>query len=110
MSPAQKSRKPASLACPAASKRLEVTYKGRVQGVGFRFNVEQAALVCGVTGWVRNEHNGDVQMVAEGAEDKLVGLLEAIRKSPVGRHIVREQIRWESSKNEFSDFCIEFHC
>lgn len=95
---------------PSASKRMEVTYKGRVQGVGFRFNAEQAALGRAVTGWVRNEHNGDVTLVAEGRESSLLGVLDDIRKSPVGRHIQKEQIRWCPCRNEFDDFRIEYHC
>lgn len=90
-------------------KRLEVTYKGRVQGVGFRFNAEQAALGCGVTGWVRNEPNGDVMLVAEGPESCLSKLLDAVRECPVGRHITKQQIRWEPCRNEFTDFRIEYH-
>jgi|APTNR8051073442_1049403.scaffolds.fasta_scaffold191318_1 acylphosphatase len=93
-----------------ASKRVEVTYKGRVQGVGFRFSAEQVALGCGVCGWVRNEHNGDVMLVAEGPESKLIAMLEGIRKCSVGRHITKEQVQWEPCRNEFNDFRIEYHC
>lgn len=106
------SKKAAARKVPSASaaKRVEVTYKGRVQGVGFRFSAEQVALGCGVCGWVRNEHNGDVMLVAEGPEAKLNAMLEGIRKCPVGRHIIKEQVRWEPCRNEFDDFRIEYHC
>ncbi len=104
------SPKPKKTAPASAPKRVEVTYKGRVQGVGFRFNAEQVALGCGVLGWVRNEHNGDVMLVAEGPEAKLTAMLEGIRKCPVGRHITKEQIRWEPCRNEFDEFRIEYHC
>jgi acylphosphatase len=107
-----KPARPSGSANPKASafpKRLEVVYKGRVQGVGFRFNVEKVALQCGVTGWVRNENNGDVHVVAEGPESALNELLEAVRQSPVGRFVGREQVRWEIFKHEFSDFKIEYH-
>lgn len=119
--PAPKKKKPSVRPCaapsggrpsaapPSAMMRVEVTYRGRVQGVGFRFNAEQVALQCGVTGWVRNEHNGDVMMVAEGRETQLKELLEGIRRCPVGRHIAKEQVRWEACRNEFCDFKIEYH-
>lgn len=89
--------------------RVEVTYKGRVQGVGFRFNAEKVALECGVKGWVRNEQNGDVQLVAEGSRAVLDQMLEGIRQCPVGRHIAKEHVRWEPCRNEFDDFRIEYH-
>ena len=98
-------------AAPAASgfpKRLEVVYKGRVQGVGFRFNVEQAALALKLVGWVRNENNGDVTLVAEGPENSLQQLLEDVRKSRVGRFVRKEQVRWEPFRKEFNDFKIEY--
>lgn len=98
-----------SAECFSPRMRLEVTYRGRVQGVGFRFNAEQVALECGVTGWVRNEHNGDVMMVAEGSEACLKELLEGVRKCPVGRHITKEQITWSPCRDEFDDFRIEYH-
>lgn len=92
-----------------ACERVEVTYKGRVQGVGFRFCAEKVALEIGVRGWVRNEHNGDVSMVAEGGREELLSLLEGIQNSPVGRHISKALVRWEPFRGEFDDFRIEYH-
>lgn len=111
---APKAPKAAKAACKPvpASKlpmRVEVVYKGRVQGVGFRFCAEKAALECGVCGWVRNEHNGDVKLVAEGPEAILLQTLECIRQSPVGRHIRKESVEWSACRNEFCDFRIEYH-
>ena len=49
-------------------KRYYVIYKGRVQGVGFRFTVQMAAEKYGCTGWVRNLDDGDVDMEIQGEE------------------------------------------
>lgn len=59
-------------------ERLEATVRGRVQGVGFRRYVRGWARRLGLTGWVRNEPDGSVRLVAEGepaALDRLVRLL-----------------------------------
>ena len=44
---------------------------GRVQGVGFRYYVEDIALGMNISGWVRNLSDGTVEIDAEGEEDKL---------------------------------------
>lgn len=63
-------------------KRLEATVTGRVQGVGFRDYAKREARRLGLTGWVRNEPDGSVCVVAEGPEEALDGLVEALREGP----------------------------
>ena len=46
--------------------RREVHFTGRVQGVGFRYFVMNAAEELGLTGWVRNRRDGSVEVLAEG--------------------------------------------
>ena len=49
-----------------------------MQGVGFRYFVQRAANAIGLTGWVRNLDNGDVEVYAVGAQpqiDELAGML-----------------------------------
>ena len=59
-----------------------VTVAGRVQGVGFRFFAERAARELGVTGWVRNLPDGNVESLAEGEEDAVARYLERLREGP----------------------------
>ncbi len=51
--------------------RIEVCARGRVQGVGFRFFIDDCAAQAGVSGYVRNIPDGSVSIVAEGKEDVL---------------------------------------
>ncbi len=55
--------------------RIRVVVKGRVQGVYYRATTQQQALAIGVTGWVRNLDNGDVEFEAQGTEEQLARLL-----------------------------------
>jgi acylphosphatase len=57
---------------------------GRVQGVGYRWFVRETARALGLSGWVRNEPDGDVLVVAAGTVDELQSLAAAMRDGPPG--------------------------
>ncbi len=61
--------------------------KGRVQRVGFRLFVEDAARRENVRGYVRNEHDGSVEVVAEGDADAMHRFEMAIRRGPNGARV-----------------------
>lgn len=102
--PAPKKKK----ASPPPRERVHLFYTGRVQGVGFRHTTEEIALSLGLTGWVRNLHDGRVEVVAEGSREALDELVERIRQGFLGTHIKKCDCSWERPTGEFSDFCVEF--
>jgi acylphosphatase len=53
-----------------------------VQGVGFRYFVEQSAQALGVKGWVRNVDDGSVEVYAVGTHDQLSELAGLLWKGP----------------------------
>ena len=62
----------------AGRERLTAVVSGRVQGVGFRRYVRTWARKLDLVGWVRNEPDGTVRLVAEGGAaslDRLVRLM-----------------------------------
>lgn len=56
--------------------------QGRVQGVGYRYFVQREADVLGLTGFVRNLPDGNVEVVAEGGEPALAQLEARLREGP----------------------------
>jgi acylphosphatase len=56
--------------------------RGRVQGVGFRWFVEREAHMLGIAGWVRNNADGSVEVLAMGSRDQLLGLRSRLRSGP----------------------------
>jgi acylphosphatase len=72
-----------------ADVRLEATVRGRVQGVGYRYFVVRSARRLGLSGWVANEHDGSVRVVAEGNEASIQELEEALRVGPPGAVVDR---------------------
>ena len=56
--------------------------RGRVQGVGFRWFVEREAHILGIAGWVRNNPDSSVEVLAMGTTDQLAGLRSRLREGP----------------------------
>jgi acylphosphatase len=54
-----------------ALMHYDIRIKGMVQGVSFRENCLKKALSLGISGWVRNDPDGNVSVVAEGDGKKL---------------------------------------
>ena len=62
--------------------QARLTISGRVQGVGFRDWLMDAALALGLTGWVRNRTDGAVEALIVGEEDAVGQMIEACRRGP----------------------------
>lgn len=56
--------------------------RGRVQGVGFRWFVEREAHILKIAGWVRNNPDGTVEVLAMGTAGQLAGLHGRLREGP----------------------------
>jgi acylphosphatase len=86
--------------------RLEAGVRGRVHGVGYRYFVVSKAMRLGLTGWVSNEQDGSVRVVAEGPRADLDDLLDALREGPASA-IVEDVIHdWLPYTGRWSDFGI----
>jgi acylphosphatase len=92
----------------SAQKQLYGLFSGHVQGVGFRFTVCRIAEGFSITGYVRNLGNGDVELVAEGAEPELSEFIYAIRNSQLRRYIVQDRVTWKAATGEFDRFGVSF--
>ena len=86
------------------SQRITVRYEGRVQGVGFRYTAVSLAQNLDLTGYVKNEFDCSVSLVAEGEEESLMELLQAIRRSNLGKYISNELVRRSAATGEFTGF------
>jgi acylphosphatase len=65
---------------------------GRVQGIGFRFFTQTAAVHEGVYGWVRNVPDGRVEVEAEGEAEALERFEHHIRHGPPGARVERVDV------------------
>ncbi len=69
-----------------------VRYSGTVQGVGFRETSRRIAQDFKLRGWVKNEPDGSVALIATAEAAEIEAFLKAIRESRLGALIDREVI------------------
>ena len=67
--------------------------RGRVQGVGFRYFTQAAAVRAGVVGWVRNNPDGTVEIAATGEPAAVAQLEQEIRNGPSGARVDQVAVR-----------------
>jgi acylphosphatase len=73
---------------------------GRVQRVGFRWFVQQAATRCGINGTVKNLTDGRVEFSAQGDSQQMERFLKEVRQGPAGSRVdslVTSQLPRDSS-------------
>jgi acylphosphatase len=84
--------------------QLHAIIEGRVQGVGFRYFVEENAVDLGLTGWVRNCWDGSVEVKAEGKRPALDRLLTAVQRGPRSAFVTNVRTEWLPTTGEFASF------
>lgn len=89
-------------------KRLEVYIFGRVQLVMFRDFTQRKAKSLGLTGIVKNLPDGSVFVVAEGKEEKLLRLLEKLKKGSLLSRVDKLEEKWLEATGKFINFKILF--
>ncbi|KOT81869.1 acylphosphatase [Streptomyces rimosus subsp. pseudoverticillatus] len=70
--------------------------RGLVQGVYYRDTCRQLAEESGVTGWVRNLHNGDVEALFEGSPENVTRLVHWAAKGPGAAEVTKCAVTAES--------------
>jgi acylphosphatase len=87
-------------------KSIHMMVDGHVQGVGFRYFVYDYANSKGLTGWVRNRIDGQVEITAEGPYGDLDALLEHVRRGP-GRSMVTDvKFEWYTTQQRYDKFML----
>ncbi len=63
-------------------KECSFTVHGKVQGVWFRAWTRDMARELGVTGWVRNKSDGNVEGAVQGNDDLIATFIERLHDGP----------------------------
>lgn len=87
----------------------EFWIKGLVQGVGFRYFIAQKAEAYGLTGWTRNNPDGTVTAVVEGAADSVDKLQTALNRGLSRSHVEIVKRKDSNYEGKFKGFDIRFY-
>ncbi len=86
-------------------ERREIRFRGRVQGVGFRYTTQHVAKDFDVTGFVQNLPDGRVLLVAEGDSREIDRFVLAILQR-LGHYVMDYETKVLPPTNEFRGFGI----
>ncbi len=88
--------------------RVHLRISGNVQGVFFRARTREKAEELGVKGWVANESDGTVSVVAEGPENKINDLVDWCHSGPSTAQVENVEVTQATYMGEFDDFHIRY--
>ena len=88
-------------------KELKIEIYGLVQGVNLRRNLANFAKLLGLKGFIRNNKDGSVIVVAQGPEKKLEELLLWVQKAPFPAKVNAMSYNWYEPESEHEPFKIE---
>ncbi|MGB5156981.1 acylphosphatase [Desulfobacterium sp. N47] len=86
--------------------RVHVIISGKVQGVFFRMETKRVADSSNVSGWVKNNSDGTVEAVFEGAQDAVDSVVKWCRKGPSHSKVSHVDKAEEDYKDKFKGFDI----
>lgn len=89
-------------------KRLELVIFGKVQGIFFRKFVKEKSEELKLDGFVENQADGTVKVIAEGEEKKLQKLIEICKTGSKLAQVKNIEINWLNPTQEYKDFIVKY--
>jgi len=88
--------------------RAHIVIRGRVQGVFYRSFTQGVARSLGLSGWVRNMHDGSVEAVFEGEKKKIEEGIRQLRQGPPYARVDDLETEWQPFSGEFAGFSMRY--
>lgn len=93
---------------PDGPKAALVLVRGRVQGVGFRYEARSFAKALGLRGWVKNLDDGGVETWAQGPAEAVDRYLAWLHQGPPGARVELVDAAEREPLASYSSFTIEY--
>jgi acylphosphatase len=88
--------------------QYEITIKGRVQGVGYRYFAAQKATEMGIKGWVKNAVDGSVIVVAQGIEEEIETFIDYLYLGPTRSRVDQISKVKFNTLSDFNNFSVKY--
>ncbi len=85
-------------------EQVRLVVSGRVQGVFFRDSARRKAKKIGLVGWVMNQEDGTVKIMAEGEKDKLEEFIQWCYNGPIMAKVDKVKEEWKTAQEKFDKF------
>lgn len=88
------------------ARAAQVSIRGVVQGVGFRYFVYRRANDMGLTGWARNRPDGSVEVYIEGDHSVINAMIDELRIGPPAASVTDVAVSWREPTGGYQSFDI----
>ena len=88
---------------------IEAIVSGRVQLVMFRDYAQRSARALGLLGFVQNNKNGTVMLVAQGGKENLEKFVGRLKKGSFLSNVESVFVEWRTPREVFKDFEIHYY-
>lgn len=89
-----------------AQIRARLKVRGTVQGVFYRASARDEGERLGLTGWVRNLPNGDVEALVEGPAALVEQFIDWCKVGPPAARVAEVEVEPEQWRGEFQRFSV----
>ena len=88
--------------------QAHVIVSGVVQGVGYRYFVMKLARKWELTGWVKNIHTGEVEILVEGPKGLIESLIKELWTGNPWATVRNVDVQWEKYVGKYTGFDVTF--
>jgi len=89
-------------------KTFRIMLSGRVQGVGYRYFIEEKALKYNITGYVKNTSENNVEITCQGIEENLEKFITIAKRGPAFANVTGFFIDEIKNPVVYNSFKIEY--
>ena len=89
-------------------KAVKATIIGRVQGVGYRYFASREANLLGLSGYVKNLYDGNVEVFVQGEDESLARFIEILKQGPRFGGVTNVEVEDFPQNARYTEFTIEY--